>query len=328
MTTAIRGVLLALLLLGAAPERAAAQASDYPTKPVTFVVPFAPGGVTTLFARLLGQKLEQRLGKPFVVENRPGGGGVTAAVAVAHSPPDGHTIMMASSTILAVNVSMRKNLAYDPRKDLQPIALLARVPFVLLVNPELPVHSVADLVKLAKDKPGGVSFGTPGPGTFHHLNAEMFKGIFGLNLVHVPYKGSAPALSDLAGGHIQMMFCDLPPALPLIQSGKVRALGVTTAQRVPAAPDIPPLAEVGIPGSDTSSWHTVTTTANVPKPIIDKLAGNIREIMSDQSVVDVLRRDGALVQVSPSPDGMREFVASEIARWGKIVQDAGIAHSQ
>jgi tripartite-type tricarboxylate transporter receptor subunit TctC len=328
MTTAIRGVLLALLLLGAAPERAAAQASDYPTKPVTFVVPFAPGGVTTLFARLLGQKLEQRLGKPFVIENRPGGGGVTAAVAVAHSPPDGHTIMMASSTILAVNVSMRKNLAYDPRKDLQPISLLARVPFVLLVNPELPVHSVADLVKLAKDKPGGVSFGTPGPGTFHHLNAEMFKGIFGLSLVHVPYKGSAPALSDLAGGHIQMMFCDLPPALPLIQSGKVRALGVTTAQRVPAAPDIPPLAEVGIPGYDTSSWHTVTTTANVPKPIVDKLAGNIREIMSDQSVVDVLRRDGALVQVSPSPDGMREFVASEIARWGKIVQDAGIAHSQ
>jgi tripartite-type tricarboxylate transporter receptor subunit TctC len=284
--------------------------------------------VTTLFARLLGQKLEQRLGKPFVIENRPGGGGVTAAVAVAHSPPDGHTIMMASSTILAVNVSMRKNLAYDPRKDLQPIALLARVPFVLLVNPELPVHSVADLVKLAKDKPGGVSFGTPGPGTFHHLNDEMFKGIFGLNLVHVPYKGSAPALSDLAGGHIQMMFCDLPPALPLIQSGKVRALGVTTAQRVPAAPDIPPLAEVGIPGYDTSSWHTVTTTANVPKPFVDKLAGNIREIMSDQSVVDVLRRDGALVQVSPSPDGMREFVASEIARWGKIVQDAGIAHSQ
>jgi tripartite-type tricarboxylate transporter receptor subunit TctC len=328
MTTAIRGVLLALLLLGATPERAAAQASDYPSKPVTFVVPFAPGGVTSLFARLLGQKLEQRLGKPFVVENRPGGGGVTAAVAVAHSPPDGHTIMMASSTILAVNVSMRKNLAYDPRKDLQPISLLARVPFVLLVNPALPVRSVDDLVKLAKDKPGGVSFGTPGPGTFHHLNAEMFKGIFGLNLVHVPYKGSAPALSDLAGGHIQMMFCDLPPALPLIQSGKVRALGVTTAQRVPAAPDIPPLAEVGIPGYDTSSWHTVTTTANVPKPIVDKLAGNIREIMSDQSVVDVLRRDGALVQVSPSPDGMREFVASEIARWGKIVQDAGIAHSQ
>ena len=328
MIMATRSVVLVLLMLGAAPDRVAAQAADYPSKPVTFVVPFAAGGVTSLFARLLGQKLEQRLGKPFVVDNRPGGGGVTAAAAVANAAPDGHTIMMASSTILAINVSVRKNLQYDPRKDLQPIALLARVPFVLLVNPALPIHSVADLVRYAKEKPGGVSFGTPGPGTFHHLNAEMFKGIFGLNLVHVPYKGSAPGLADLAGGHIQMMFCDLPPALPLIQSGKVRVLGVTTAQRVPAAPDIPPLAEVGIPGYDTSSWHTVTTTGNVPKPIVDKLAGNIREIMNDPSVVDVLTRDGALVQVSPSPDGMREFVASEIARWGKIVQDAGIAGSQ
>ena len=183
-------------------ERAAAQASDYPTRPVTFIVPFAPGGVTSLFARVLGQRLEQRLGKPFVVDNRPGGGGVTAAAAVANAAPDGYTIMMASSTILAINVTVRKNLPYDPRKDLTPIALLARVPFVLVVNPSLPIHSVADLVKLAKEKPGQLSFGTPGPGTFHHLNAEMFKGIFGLDLIHVPYKGSAPALNDLVGGHL------------------------------------------------------------------------------------------------------------------------------
>lgn len=323
------GAAVALVAIGVGLlGRAAADTGDYPNRPVTFIVPFAPGGVTSLFARLLGQKLEQRFGKPFVVDNRPGGGGVTAAMAVAHAPPDGYTIMMASSTILAVNVGMRKNLPYDPRKDLQPISLLARVPFVLLVNPALPIHSVADLVRLAREKPGSVSFGTPGPGTFHHLNGEMFKGIFGLNLVHVPYKGSAPALNDVAGGHIQMMFCDLPPALPLIQSGKLRALGVTTAQRVPAAPDIPPLAETGIPGYDTSSWHTVTTTANVPQPVVDKLAGNIREVMSDPSVVEVLARDGALVQISPSPDEMKRFVASEIVRWGKIIQDAGIAGSE
>ncbi len=279
-----RGMLLVLALLPASAERAGAQASDYPARPVTFIVPFAPGGVTSLFARLLGQKLEQRLGKPFVVDNRPGGGGVTAAVAVAQAAPDGYTIMMASSTILAINVTVRKNLAYDPRKDLTPIALLARVPFVLVVNPSLPIQSVADLVKLARDKPGQLSFGTPGPGTFHHLNAEMFKGIFGLDLIHVPYKGSAPALNDLVGGHIQMMFCDVPPALSLIQSGKIRALGVTTSQRVPAVPDIRPLAEVGIPGYDTASWHTVTTTGNVPKPIVDKLYTHIREIMGDPAV--------------------------------------------
>ena len=321
-------VFFVLLVVMTTVNAARAQASDYPSKPVTFVVPFAPGGVTTLFARLVAQKLEQRLGKPFVVDNRPGGGGVTAAVAVAHAPPDGHTIMMASSTVLAINVTMRKNLAYDPRKDLTPIALLARVPFVLVVDPKLPVHSVADLVRLAKEQPGQIAFGTPGPGTFHHLNAEMFKGIFGLDLVHVPYKGSAPALNDLVGGHIQMMFCDVPPALELIRSGKLRALGVTTAQRVPAAPEIPPLAEVGVPGYNTSSWHTVTTTANVPPPIVDKLAANIHEIMSDRSVLDILERDGAIPQVSPSPADMKVFVESEIVRWGKIIEQAGLAGTE
>jgi tripartite-type tricarboxylate transporter receptor subunit TctC len=324
-------VLIALPVValgGAAADRAAAQPSDYPNRAVTFIVPFAPGGVTSLFARILGQKLEQRLGKPFVVENRPGGGGVTAATAVAHATPDGYTIMMASSTVLAINVTVRKNLPYDPRTQLTPIALLARVPFVLVVNPALPIHSVADLVKLAREKPGEIAFGTPGPGTFHHLNAEMFKGIFGLNLVHVPYKGSAPALNDLVGGHIQMMFCDVPPARSLIEAGKIRALGVTTLARVPAVAEIPPLAEAGIPGYDTASWHTVTTTGNVPKPIVDTLYGNIREIMSDASVTDTLVKDGTIPQVSPPPDEMKRFVASEITRWGKVVEQAGLAGSE
>jgi tripartite-type tricarboxylate transporter receptor subunit TctC len=321
-------LVLALALIGARPEPAAAQPSDYPSRPVSFIVPFAPGGVTSLFARVLGQRLEQRLGKPFIVENRPGGGGVTAAAAVAHAAPDGYTIMMASSTVLAINVTMRKSLPYDPRKDLAPIALLARVPFVLVVNPSLPIQSVADLVKFAREKPGQIAFGTPGPGTFHHLNAEMFKAIFGLDLVHVPYKGSAPALSDLIGGHIQFMFCDVPPAMSLIQSGQIRALGVTTKERVPAVKDIPPLAEVGVPGYDTASWHTVTTTGGVPKPIVDKLSGHIREIMSDASVTEALVKDGAIPQVSPSPDEMRRFVESEIVRWGKVVEQAGLKGSE
>ena len=322
------GLVLALALIGARPGPAAAQPSDYPSRPVSFIVPFAPGGVTSLFARVLGQRLEQRLGKPFIVENRPGGGGVTAAAAVAHAAPDGYTIMMASSTVLAINVTMRKSLPYDPRKDLAPIALLARVPFVLVVNPSLPIQSVADLVKLAREKPGQIAFGTPGPGTFHHLNAEMFKAIFGLDLVHVPYKGSAPALSDLIGGHIQFMFCDVPPAMSLIQSGQIRALGVTTKERVPAVKDIPPLAEVGVSGYDTASWHTVTTTGGVPKPIVDKLSGHIREIMSDASVTEALVKDGAIPQVSPSPDEMRRFVESEIVRWGKVVEQAGLKGSE
>jgi tripartite-type tricarboxylate transporter receptor subunit TctC len=314
-----------LVALGLTAAAGGARAQDYPARPVTFVVPFAPGGVTTLFARLVSQKLEQQLGKPFIVENRPGGGGVTAATAVANAAPDGYTIMMASSTVLAINVTLRRNLPYDPRKDLTPIALLARVPFVLVVNPALPIHSIADLVKLAKDKPGKISFGTPGPGTFHHLNAEMLKNIFGLDLLHVPYKGSAPALNDVVGGHIDMMFTDVPPALALIQAGKVRALGVTTGQRVAAIAEVPPLAEVGIPGYDTASWHTVTTTGGVPQPIIDKLHGAIRAAMSDAGVVQTLTRDGALPQTSPPPDELKRFVAEEIVRWGKVVERAGIA---
>jgi tripartite-type tricarboxylate transporter receptor subunit TctC len=322
----VLGLVLGLLSATAAPARA--EPSDYPSRPVNFIVPFAPGGVTSLFARILGAQLEQRLGKPFVVENRPGGGGVTAAAAVAHAAPDGYTIMMASSTVLAINVTMRKSLPYDPRTELTPVALLARVPFVLVVNPALPIRSVADLVRLAREKPGEISFGTPGPGTFHHLNTEMFKGIFGLDLVHIPYKGSAPALNDLVGGHIHMMFCDVPPAMSLIQSGKIRALGVTTRERVPAVMDIPPLAEVGVPGYDIASWHTVTTTGGVPKPIVDKLAGNIRDIMGDASVTDALVKDGTIPQLSPSPEEMKRFVESETVRWGKVIERAGLAGSE
>jgi tripartite-type tricarboxylate transporter receptor subunit TctC len=321
-----RGLLAAVLVVAAIAARAATQ--DYPVRPVTFLVPFAPGGVTDIFARLLSLNLEKRLGKPFVVENKPGGSGITAAMDVVHATPDGYTIMMASSTLLALNVTVHKDLPYDPRKDLTPVSLLARVPFVLVVNPDLPVHSVADLVKLAKDKPGQIAFGTPGPGTFHHLNAEMFKSIFGLDLIHVPYKGALPALTDLAGGHIQMMFSDVPPALPLIQAGKLRPLGVTTAQRVPAAPDIPPLAEVGVPGYDASSWHTVTTTANVPDDVVDKLHATIADIMSNPDVVQGLIRDGAIPQQSPPPAELKHFVASEITRWGKVIEQAGIAGSE
>jgi tripartite-type tricarboxylate transporter receptor subunit TctC len=311
-----------------AQNQAQNQAHDYPNRPVTFIVPFAPGGVTGLFARLLGQRLEQRLGKPFVVDHRPGGGGVTAATAVARAAPDGYTIMMASSTILAFNATVRKDLAYDPRRDLTPIALLARVPFVLVVNPDLPVRSVADLVKLAKEQPGKISFGTPGPGTFHHLNAEIFKSMFGLNIIQVPYKGTAPALQDVVAGHIAFMFADVPPARALVESGKVRALGVTTAERVKALPDVPPLAEVGIPNYDASSWHTITTTGGTPKPIVDKLAAEIRAIMSDPEVQTLLTNDGAIPQLSAPPGEMRRFVDMEIARWGEVITKAGIAGSQ
>ncbi|MEI8150602.1 MAG: tripartite tricarboxylate transporter substrate binding protein [Hyphomicrobiales bacterium] len=319
---------LAVAILPRTAAEAQESAAQYPSRPITFVVPFAPGGVTGLFARILGQKLEQRLGKPFIIDHKPGGGGVTGAVSVARAAPDGYTVMMASSSILAFNATVRKELAYDPRKDLTPIALLARVPFVLVVNPALPVNSVADLVKLAKEKPGLLSFATPGPGTFHHLNSEIFKSMFGLDLVHVPYKGTAPALQDVAAGHVTFMFADVPPARGLIEGSKVRALGVTTKERVKAMPEVPALAEGGIPGYDTASWHTITTTGGVPKEIIDKLASEVRAVMGEPEVQKLLSDDGAIPQISPSPEKMKTFVASEIVRWGEVITKAGIAGSQ
>ncbi len=329
MTAAHR--LLAALLLGlaaGAPAYAQESAALYPSRPVTLVVPFAPGGSTSIIARILAQKLEQRLGKSFVVENRPGAGGMTAVAAVAHGTPDGYTIMMASSTALAINPNVRKELPYDPRRDITPIALIARMPYVLVVNPDLPVKSVADLVRLAKEKPGQLSFASVGPGTIHHLNAEMFKSIFGLDVVHVPYKGTAPALQDVVGGHVQFMFADVPPAKALILAGRVRALGVTTTQRVAAIADVPPLSEAGIPNFNTASWHSISTAAGVPKPIVDKLANEIRAVMGEADVQKLLIDDGALPQISPPPEEFKRFVDAEIVRWGELVSKAGIAHSQ
>jgi tripartite-type tricarboxylate transporter receptor subunit TctC len=314
--------------LGSTFAQAQTQAHDYPNRPVTLVVPFAPGGSTGLIARLIGQKLEQRLGKPFIVEHRPGAGGMTAVAQVAHGAADGYTIMMASSTALAINVNVRKSLPYDPRKDIAPIALIARMPYVLVVNPDLPVKSVADLVKLAKDKPGQVSFASVGPGTIHHLNAELFKSTFGLDVVHVPYKGSAQALQDVVGGHVQFMFSDVPPARALIESGKVRALGVTTLERVPAVREIPPLAEVGVPGYNTASWHSISTAAGVPSEIVATLASEIRAVMADAEVQKLLSNEGAIPQISPPPDEFKRFVDAEIVRWGELVAKAGILHSQ
>lgn len=316
------GVLIGCVLSGAAP------AQDYPSRPVTFVVPYAPGGATDLFARVLGHKLEQRLGRPFVIENKPGASAVIAATAVSRSAGDGYTLMMASSTPMALNVTVRKSLPYDPTVDLAPVALVARVPYVLVVNPELPVHSVADLVSYIKERPGKVAFGTPGVGTFHHLNAELFKSMFGLDLIHVPYKGTLPALTDVMAKNIQFMFSDVPPALGLIAAGRLRALGVTTRERVGAAPDIPPLAEVGMPGYDTASWHMVATQGKTPQPIVAKLNAEIRAVMTDPEVQRDLFRDGAIPQVTPDPEALKAFVKSEIVRWGKIVEAAGIAGSE
>jgi tripartite-type tricarboxylate transporter receptor subunit TctC len=326
MRSLARAAPLAVVLASLGAPCAWAQASDYPNRPIRLVVPLAPGGGNDILARLVGQKLEKKFGKPVVVENQPQGGGIPAALGVVRSPADGYTLLAASSTLLALNVTVRKSMPYDPRKDIMPLTMTARTPFVLTVNPALPVHSVDDLVKLARSKP--LTFAAPGPATFHRLTAELFKTMFSVEGTYVPYKGSVPALQDLMGGHVDFMFADIPPALALIKGGKLRALGVTTRQRVPALSEVPPLAEVGMPGFDSTSWHTISTNTGVPRDIAEKIAAAIREGMADPAVVDLLSRDGAIPVVSPPPDELRRFVDSEVVRWAKIIEQAGLAGSE
>jgi tripartite-type tricarboxylate transporter receptor subunit TctC len=317
---------LLVLTLIAAPASAQEKAQDYPSRQVNFVVPFAPGGGTDILGRLVGQKLTERFGKSFVIENRPGAGTVTAAVQVAKSAPDGYTIMMATSGTMAMNPTLYKKLPYDPGKDLMLVALICDVPFVLVVNPSLPVNSVADLVKLAKERP--LSYGSGGTGAFHHLMGEFFKSRFGIQMAHVPYRGTLPALNDVVAGHIQLMFSDVAPALPLIQAGKVRPLGVTTKRRAPSAPDIPPLAEVGAAGFDWAAWQSVAAPGGTPKDIIAKLNGAVNEAIAETEVAKQLVAQGFIPIGKGSPEELDRFVKSETARFAKLVEQAGVAGSE
>jgi tripartite-type tricarboxylate transporter receptor subunit TctC len=315
--------LLALLAVVAA--GVGANAEPYPTRPVTFVVPFAPGGGTEFLARMLGQRLEHRLGKPFVIENRPGGGGVIGALSVARAAPDGYTILMAPSPVMAINVAL---LPYDPAVDFVPLALVVATPYVLVVTPSLPAQSVADLVALAKAKPGQLAFASAGLGTPHHLFAQLFKSSTGIEMTHVPYRGSVPALTDVAAGHVSLMFCDIPPALSLIKEGKVRALGVSTKERVAALPHLSPIAEQGVIGFDAASWQMVVAPAATPKDIVERLHTEIKEFMRQAEIRDRASSMGVLPIDTPSVASLQVFVQAEIARWGKVVEQAGIAGSQ
>ena len=332
MTAASRGTLSRrALLAGSLPAMAIATAyaqngaGAYPERQVSFIVPFAPAGGTDILARILAQKLEQRLGKAFVVENRPGAGTILATNYVAKSAPDGYTIAMTVSS-LAADVTLYKSLPYDPAKDFALVALIARVPFVLVVNPALPVNSVEDLINLAKQRT--LSYGSGGVGAFHHLAAAMFSTMTGIKMTHVPYRGSAPALNDLMAGYVQLMFTDYGPAAPFISSGKVRALAVTTKQPFPVLPEVPPLAEAGVPGFDAAPWQGVIAPEQTPPAIVAKLNAEFNDAVAMTDVRARMRDIGMIPVGAGSPQELAEFLQSEIARWGKVVENAGIARSE
>ncbi len=315
-----------VLLLACTP--ASAQITDYPSKTVTIVVPTAPGGMLGLLGRLVATRLEQRFGKTFIVENRPGAGTAVGATMVARAAPDGYTLLIGATSTLATNVTLHKKLAYDPTSDLAPIIMLARVAEVLVINADLPVHSIADLVALAKATPGGLNYGSAGPGTAQHLEGEMLKAALKIDMTHVPYKAMSPALNDVAGGHIPMMFAPIPIALPLIQSGKVRVLGVTTTERVEALPDVPPLHEMGVHDFNAATWFILAAPGKTPMPIIDRLYHGLAAILNDPRQRQELIDQGLVPVTSPTPNALKEFVKAEIVRYGQIVEQAGLKGSE
>jgi len=313
---------LVLLTGWPAPVREALAQAAYPSRNIKMVVPYPAGGSTDLLGRLVAEQLKTGLGATVVVENRPGAATSSGAEQVARAEPDGYTLLMATSTTLAINKALYRKLPYDPVKDFTPISLVAAVPFALIVNPQLPVKTLAEFIAYAKSNPG-LAYGSAGNGSPQHLGAAMLKTAAGIEIRHVPYRGSVPAMLDVIAGHIPFMVVDLQPALPQIGDGKVRVLGVTTSKRVAAAPDIPTLAESGLPGFELVAWQGVVAPAGVPRPIVDQLAVQIGKLVADPATRDKLTAIALEPLPGSTPDSFAAYVKSEIDRWATIVTNSG-----
>ncbi len=321
--------LFAFVLLAAALPQRSARAGDYPTRPITLIAPWPPGGAVDTLCRILGAKLSDRLGKAaVVVENRPGAASVLGLAAAARALPDGYTLAMGGSASLATSVAIYKKLPYDPTKDFSPVAFIARIPFVLVVNPSLPLHSVRELIEFAKDRPNELSYASGGPGSPHHLYTELFKSMTGIEMRHIPYKGSAPALADVVAGHVSLMFGDIVAAVPLVADGKLRALGVSTLTRVPSVAEIPTVSEAGLEGFEAAGWVMIVAPANTPADIVEKLYGEFKAIVAMTDVRSNMLRLGVIPLDSPPPQEQQRFINVEIMRWAKVVEHAGLAGTE
>jgi tripartite-type tricarboxylate transporter receptor subunit TctC len=326
MSPRSRGLLLAALILVAA-AAAPSRADDFPNRPVTFVVPFPPGGGIDVVLRAMAPKLQERLGKPVLVENRAGGGGNVAAAMVAKSPADGHTLLAAPST-LAANPKLYKTLPFDTLKDFATVSLVLRTPYFLVLNPSVPARTVPELVALLKQKPGELSIAHSGPGSSLHLTAELFQTVTGTKMNGVGYRGAPLGLNDVIAGHVSLMFVDTGTALTQIADGKVRALGVSSTTRIPAAPDIPTLAEAGVPGFDSVGWLLICAPGETPRLAIDRLAAEIKVVAAMPEIRDLMVKLGTIPVESAPPRELQRFLALEIERWGGIIEKAGVAQSQ
>jgi tripartite-type tricarboxylate transporter receptor subunit TctC len=296
-------------------------AADYPNRPITLVVAFTPGGPSDVLARIVGKKMEQLLSQPFVIENRPGAGGNLAAEAVAHAAPDGYTLLMGNNSILATNDSLYKRLNYQP-KDFVPITLIGTQANILVVNTNVPAHSLKELIALAEAQPGKLNFASSGYGAAAHLAGELFKSEAKINIVHVPYKGAAPALQDVIAGHDQMMFATAASVIGHIQEGRVRALAVTTLKRTQILPDVPTMDEAGLKGFDASTWHGLVAPAGTPPEVIATLHDAAIKALNDESVQTSLGKLGVDI-VGKTPQEFQAYIESEIPKWTAIVKASG-----
>lgn len=298
------------------------HAQDYPSRPVKIVVPGAAGDASDIIARLVAQKLTERIGQQFVVENRAGAGGIVGSEAVAKSPADGYTLILAHAGSHGINAAVYSNLPYDPQRDFTPISLVAKAPNIFVVNPDVPARNVQEFIAYAKTVPGKLNFASGGRGTSAHLSAELLNSMAGLKLVHVPYKGATPAITDVIAGHAQLFIGNMPPTLPHIQSGKLRALAVTSTNRWPDLPDVPTMAESGLPGYETVAWFALLAPAGLPAPIAQRLSSETAAAMKTPEVRAQLRKQGMEAIGSTGPE-LASFIATDIARWKKVAAESG-----
>src|SRR5689334_396233 len=314
------GIWLALTLLACGASAVAAM--DYPTRPVTLVVAYTPGGASDVLARILSRKLEQILGQPIVIDNRPGAGGNVAAEAVAHAAPDGYTLFNGNNAILATNAALYKKINFNPETDFAPIGLIGSQANILVVNPALPAKSMDELIALAKANPGKLNFASSGHGLAAHLAGELFKAEANIDIVHVPYKGAGPALQDVIAGHVQMMFATASSVVSHIREGKVRALGVATLKRTAVLPDIPTIDELGIKNFDATTWHGLVAPAHPPNEVIVTLNRALAAALDDPDVKTSLAALGVDV-VGGTPEEFAAYIKSEIPKWAAIIKASG-----
>jgi tripartite-type tricarboxylate transporter receptor subunit TctC len=311
-----------IIFLAVLAPTAPGAAQNYPDRVVRIVNPYPPGGSVDVMARLLAQKLGENLGQQFIVENRSGGGGNTGSDSVAKAEPDGYTLLFTAPGPLTVNQTLYSKLTFDPAIDFAPIALFATAPIVLIVNPGVPANNVQELIALARKEPGKINFASAGNGTTNHLSGELFKSMAKVDIVHVPYRGAGPAMNDLIGGHVQMFFDLMPVVLPQVTTGKVRALGAAGAARTSALPDVPTIAEQGVPGFDASSWYGLVAPAKTPEPVLAKLRDEVAKALKTPDMVARIRELGSEPGAAFGKD-FGAFMAAETKKWAEVIRASG-----